>query len=368
MQLQPIDNAPFGAFAFGVDCASIDSVSITAVRNALHHNQVVVFPDQGHLTPQQEVGFYRAIYPEGTTVWRDQVYNPWERYKVEQGNKAGTYQIPDESGVLVLGKGEISHYGLNVTLGGDRTAYGEEEGSQVLGGGVLQWHIDGTFYEHAPGHYTQMRCIEAPAGEGHWLTFADEEKERLWCPAGSTAFASGRIAYDLMRHDIRQQCLHTQVHYLPRPFEVTYQLANSDNGLRVVDPESEARFKKGCELPGTPFDDPMAQVYPLVWTCPETKLQALMPQPRCLSCLETEINSNPVFVGLTESRRLVESWMHPAIAAEYVYIHAWQPGDLVVWYNRSVWHSATGRLGRDDRRVMHLTACNSSEVPICLNN
>ena len=68
----------------------------------------------------------------------------------------------------------------------------------MLGGGVLQWHIDGAFYEHAPSHFTQMRCIEAPAGKGHWLTSTDDEQSCLWCPAGSTAFASGRIAYDLI--------------------------------------------------------------------------------------------------------------------------------------------------------------------------
>ena len=368
MKLQPIDNAPFGVIASGFDCASADLESIKEIRSALHRDQIVVLPGQAHLTPQQEVAFYRLIYPGGSTVWRDQTHNRWERYKVEQGNKAGTYQIPKVPGVLVIGKGDIDHYGLKVTLGGDRAAYGEQEGSQVLGGGVLQWHIDGAFYEHAPGHYTQMRCIETPAGKGHWLTSTDDEKSRLWCPAGSTAFASGRIAYDLMPSDVRQRCLHTQVHYLPRPFEATYGLGNSNNGLRVVDPEAEARFKKESESPGTAFNDPMAQIYPLVWTCPATKFQALMPQPRCLSCLETETDSEPVFLGITESRHLAESWMRPAIATESVYVHAWQPGDLVIWHNRSVWHSATGELARDDRRVMHLTAYNSSEAPVCMIN
>jgi hypothetical protein len=66
-----------------------------------------------------------------------------------------------------------------VTLGGDRNAYGKDEGSQVLGGGALQWRIDGTFYQFAPCHYTQMRCIEAPAGSGHWLSYGDNKVDRL---------------------------------------------------------------------------------------------------------------------------------------------------------------------------------------------
>ena len=99
-------------------------------------------------------------------------------FKVEQGNQAGTYQIPSEPGVLVLGKGQIDHYGLNVMLGGDRAAYGAASGSQVLGGGVMQWHIDGAFYGYAPGCYTQMRCIEAPEGEGHWWLRDNLSQER----------------------------------------------------------------------------------------------------------------------------------------------------------------------------------------------
>ncbi|MDP6920098.1 MAG: TauD/TfdA family dioxygenase [Arenicellales bacterium] len=367
MQLQPIDDAPFGVRALGVDCASIDKASIRAVRGALHQEQLVVVRGQQHLTPQEEVRFYRALYPEGTSVWRDQRENPWERYKVEQGNKAGTYQIPSEPGVLVLGKGEIDHYGLKVTLGGDRAAYGKTSGSQVLGGGTMQWHIDGTFYEHAPGRYTQMRCIEAPAGEGHWLDYLGDGNP-LWCPAGATAFASGRTAYDAMADEVRERCLDTRAHYLPRPFETTFSFANTKNGLRVIDPESEARYESGNEAPGSAFADAAGQVYPLVWTCPDTRRQALMPQPRCLAFLEIQRSARQEFLGITASRRLVETWMLPAVSSDQVYVHAWQAGDLVIWHNRSVWHSATGKLAPEDRRVMHLTAFNASEAPVCVRD
>ena len=40
------------------------------------------------LTPQQEVAFYRSIDLQGESVWRDQTNNPWEVFKVAQGNKA----------------------------------------------------------------------------------------------------------------------------------------------------------------------------------------------------------------------------------------------------------------------------------------
>jgi len=365
MIIEPVNDSPFGARVTDYDCAVLDTAAADELRLALHHHQLLIFPGQQQLTPQQEVAFYRSIDLQGESVWRDQSNNPWEVFKVAQGNKAGTYQIPAEPGVLVLGKGDIDHYGLKVTLGGERGAYGKDQGSQVLGGGALQWHIDGTFYAHAPCHYTQMRCIEAPLGSGHWLAYEDHSEDRLWCAAGSTAFASGRLAFDMLPAAAQQRSLQMQVHYASHPFEASYELGNSANGLRLVDPAAEQRYALGDDIQTAAIDDPAAQIYPLVWTCPVTALQALMPQPRCMHALEQHSESGNRLLGVIESRHLVEAWMRPAIAPELVYVHAWQPGDLVIWHNRSVWHSATGKLSHEDRRVMHLTAFNGNGAPTC---
>ncbi len=357
MDIQPLEEAPFGARVLDLDCADPGAQAET-LRAALHRYQLLIFPAQQHLTPLQEVEFCRAIDRYGRGIWRDQQHNPWEVYKVEQGNQAGTYQLPGTPEVLVLGKGEIDHYGLRVQLGGARDAYGDEAGSQVLGGGGLQWHIDGAFYQHAPCYYTQMRCIEAPAGGGHWLDYDDGSGDRLWCEAGATAFASGRIAFDLLPVATRELCRHSRVHYASHPFRASYGLGNSANGLRLVDPEVGTR-----ESTAAPLDDPLAQVYPLVWICPETGLPALMPHPRCLLALEQEIGGARRFIGLDQSRDLIEQWMRPAIDPARVYVHAWRAGDLAIWNNRSVWHSATGGLAPGDRRIMHLTAFNGDRPP-----
>ena len=366
MLTQAIDNSSFGVTIRDFDCATASTDDIDEIRLALHQHQLLVFPDQAHLTPKQEVAFYRGIDIDGQSIWRDQVNNPWEAYKVAQGNKAGTYQVPGEPGVLVLGKGEIDHHGLKVTLGGNRGAYGKEQGSQVLGGGALQWHIDGAFYRHDPCHYTQMRCIEAPTGSGHWLSYDNETEDKLWCEAGSTAFASGRLAFDRLSPDSQQSCLQTNVHYPSNPFQATYALGNTSNGLRVIDQEAEKRYSQGEDIPGTAINDPLAKVYPLIWTCPVTKQRGLMPHPRCFHALEQTTDEGSYFLGVIESRHQVEAMMRSAIAPELVYVHPWQPGDLVIWNNHSIWHSATGQLSEDDRRVMHLTAFNSDQPPCCL--
>ena len=358
MRIRRLKGNQFGATVENIDCASLSEAAIAQIRAALYQHQLVIIRDQNHLSPSQEVQFHRQINPDADSIWRDQKHNPWERYKVEQGNAAGTYQIPEEPGVLVLGKGDIDHYGLQVTLGGERSAYGKEQGSQVLGGGDLQWHIDGTFYDQEPPLFTQMRCIEAPSGKGHWIEYSDGSGARLWCEAGSTAFASGRIAFDLLDTKNMDLALDTQVHYLSQPFQSTYHLGNSSNGLRILDEESEKLYRDGREPPGSPITDPKAKTYPLTWTCPDTNKKALMPHPRCMS--HVELLSRNQHLGKTASRLLIEELMRPAIEPEVVYVHPWHAGDLVIWNNRCLWHSATGKLSHTDRRIQHLTAYNST--------
>jgi len=360
MHQEPLANLDFGVSIHDLDCADVDQDLAFQLRTLVAENQVIVFRGQQHLNPNQEVAFYQTVNPDCHSIWRDQENNPWEKYKVEQGNEAGTYQIPGAPGVLVLGKGDINHHGLQVTLGGSRSAYGSDRGSQVLGGGDLQWHIDGTFYECHPCRMTQMRCVEAPVGEGHWVNYNDGSGDRIWCAAGATAFASGRTAFDLLSIGDRRACVNTRVRYASKPFQASMNLANNDNGLRVVNDTGDGVENK---IGSSPVDDPVAKIYPIVWTCQETGKHALMPHPRCLHSLEVDAGDNTEILSLEESRARVEALMRPAISPHRVYVHNWAPGDLVLWNNHSIWHSATGKLSADDRRVMHLTAYNASTPP-----
>lgn len=363
LNLRVIESKYFGAEINAVDCAEVTKAQAQAIREALQCNQLLVFREQGHLLPKDEVAFYKMIDVDAQTVWRDQVNNPWEAFKVEQGNAAGTYQIPDEPGVLVLGKGDVDHFGLKVRLGGVRKAYGEVEGSQVLGGGVLQWHIDGAFYDHEPCLYTQMLCIEAPSSAGHWIDYDDGSGARLYCASGATVFVSGRTAFRTLSADLQAMALRMQVHYQVNPFMATYDMANTRNGLRVLDAGAEEKFGQGQDAPGVPMTDGAAKKHPLVWTCAATGEKALMAHPRCMHHLEEVCANESKHLGVVESRYVLEQLMRPGIAPKHVYAHVWRPGDLVIWNNWSMWHSATGGLSDSDRRVQHLIAFNGSAVP-----
>ena len=363
METNKFKDKPFGLEVRDIDCRALSKEQTNLLKTMLYVHQLLLIPDQGHLSPEDEVTFYRQLVGSGDTIWRDQTNNPWEVYKVEKGNQAGTFQIPAVPEVLVIGKGKVEHHELKVELGGSRSAYGADKGSQVLGGGALQWHIDGAFYDKEPCEVTQMSCLEAPKSEGRWIDYHDGTGARLWAGAGATAFASGRVAFDLLSEEDQSTAMAMKVHYAPEPFKWAEQLKNNQNGLRVVDEEAEQRFTlNGEDLPGVEFDDKLAKKYPLVWTCPHTKRKALMPHPRCMHHLEDTNNGRQL--GVIESRMLVEKLMRPAINPENVISHTWKEGDLVVWNNRSIWHSATGGLSDNDRRLQHLTALDGIAPPV----
>lgn len=61
--------------------------------------------------------------------------------------------------------------------------------------------------------------------------------------------------------------------------------------------------------------------------------------------------------------QILERLMRKAVDPSLCYTHAWEPGDVVIADNWSVWHSATGGLEPEDRRVMHLSAWDGSRSP-----
>jgi hypothetical protein len=70
------------------------------------------------------------------------------------------------------------------------------------------------------------------------------------------------------------------------------------------------------------------------------------------------------FLTREESNALLHPLMARAVLPSRVYAHDWQNGDLCIWDNSCVWHSATGGLKPDDKRLMHLLSMDGSVDPL----
>ena len=324
---------------------------------------------EGAAPPDSDPFFFaqlvKRLNPGAQTVWRDQQTNPWERYKAESA-PAGTFQLPGCSDVLVLGKGELrDHFGLSCTLGGKRPAYGSHSGSQVIGGGSLQWHLDGAFWDAPstcatglPCRVVGMRCVEAPALRTVGVDYGDGAS--LPCPAGATAFCSGVLAFALLTPLEQERALRTTIVYAAHPFKRYAKCGMTRDGLRCVGaPEVESAIDDA--------DNAGQLRLPLVWTHPISGARALMPHTRCLERLEVAASpdgTTPTTVLDTDAARgYLHGLMRRAIDPELVFALGWRPGDCAIWDNHAVWHSATGGLGEDERRVMHLVAYDGVDAP-----
>lgn len=212
LTIRPLPHSP-GEEAFGAEVIGLDLTSgqpspdvLAELESALSRHGLLLFrrATLDHVPPRHFADFVGHFNPGTSTIWRDQRSNPWERYKAEAMGPAGTFQLPSCPETLVIGKGElVDHWGLTCSLGGKRAAYGKESGSQVIGGGKLQWHIDGAFWDAPssaasglPCPVVGMRCVEAPPAHTVQVEYGDGAK--LECPAGSTVFCSGARAFELL--------------------------------------------------------------------------------------------------------------------------------------------------------------------------
>ena len=153
------------------------------------------------------------------------------------------------------------------------------------------WHTDKP-YHPAPPLLTTLYAVELPPD------------------GGDTEFANTVLAYDALPDDMKRRI----------------------GGLRVV-------FRPA-------FDASRPAVeHPLVRTHPDTGAKALY-----LGNHATRIAGMPEAEGVALLAELLEH----ATQRQFVYVHRWRPGDLVMWDNRCLLHRAAANYQADRyRRVMH---------------
>jgi taurine dioxygenase len=164
----------------------------------------------------------------------------------------------------------------------------------VMGKQGPEWHCDGTSSPHQPVA-SQLYCLESNE------------------VGGDTLFADSAMAYDTLPCDFRVR------------LDSMIALYNSDHLQRKLAVYDEREI----QLSGAPSVE-----HPIVLPHPETGR-------RCLYFAGGEMVE---ILGLTEVERVAVVEQVSRHLFEYpglTYSHRWCPGDLMVWDNRRVIHSAT---------------------------
>jgi len=176
--------------------------------------------------------------------------------------------------------------------------------------GATQYHSD-LAYMDEPSLGSIFRCLECP----------DE--------GGETAFVSMAVAYDELPDDLRRRLEEAEAEY---DYVWSYEKRHAAKRGPLSD-EQKAM---------TP---PMK--HPAVRTHPESGRPALF-----LSDIWVRRISG---LDETETRALLDEVMDVVMKPENEYVHAWQPGDVVFWDNRSTMHRACAYDEENTRRLMHRT-------------
>ena len=178
------------------------------------------------------------------------------------------------------------------------------------------WHTDASFQDPA-GRYSMLSAKIVPP------------------VSADTEFADMRAAYDALPAEIKARVEDLRVHH---------SIAHSRQILGFEFSRHEQEALKGA-------------IHPLVRTIPRSRRRSLY-----LAAHAARIIDWPV----PEGRLLLRDLMEHATQPEFVYRHAWQVGDLVIWDNRATMHRARpfddGTYRRELRRVTTLDVDQPSAV------
>jgi taurine dioxygenase len=192
-----------------------------------------------------------------------------------------------------------------------------ENGAPIgsLGAGEAVWHTDMSYLE-IPPKASVLYALETPLAGG------DTYFCNMYAACGGLPDAfRRRVAGLVLKHD------------------GTY---NSGGYIR-----------QGLEATDDPLTSPGVH-HPLIITHPETGRRALY--------LGRRRNAYLTGLPLRESEALLDELWRYATQDELTWRHQWQPGDLVLWDNRSTMHRRDG-FDPNSRRILHRTQIKSSVRP-----
>lgn len=198
-----------------------------------------------------------------------------------------------------------------------------KEGERSIGSAYAgdDWHTDLCFMRE-PLRYAMLHAIEVPT---------DASRRIL----GDTHFASTAYAYDTLPEDLKREIGDKQAIFQYQRAQARKQRERAaDHARPDLTPEQKA---------ATPD-----VTHPMVITHPITGRKVLY------------VNKVYTFgiVGMTEeeAQPLLQRLYAHITRPEYVYVHKWRLGDVIMWDNWSTQHQAIGDYRLPQRRLMHRTA------------
>ncbi|KAL9190036.1 hypothetical protein ACHAXT_007247 [Thalassiosira profunda] len=316
--LRPLpDGAPshFGRMVEGVDLSQSSLSSNIQLQNdiveALYEYGLLVFRDQSHLTPGDEVAFAKLFS-----------HQPDDGNQSYTGGAGTQHRLPDHPSVALVGSYSVKdYYGLTASSAGVYNNWPPDQRA---------WHCDGLADTHPPPDLTTMRCVKAPSKGGNTL-FASSVKAAELLPAEKLM-----EKWDIHPEDV-------DAHY--KLFD-KYKIAMEGTHLEHAEGAKGETSEGGWDVnlsEGTKV--------PLVIKERHTGKRSMVGTYHVASLSSRTSPSNTLDFAEANAY-LAEAW-RPGLSEENVYSHRWRVGDVAAWSNRLVIHTATSTAAYAGEERLH---------------
>ncbi|KAK6454601.1 taurine catabolism dioxygenase [Scheffersomyces xylosifermentans] len=386
LQITPLVKKPFGCSVTLPEYANMDPANLIEddfqqLFEAVHKYLVVIIPEQEKLSPKSQYLLTKRFDPTLPEPKEESGanYGHGKEFRHAQSvlRKDGC-SVKSQPQVQILGQGVFkadepgNENGEDISLTHPshttfhHTPLTEDEIKKEHKTRFYRWHIDSALYDLSPPVVTTLLGIKVPPStQTQTIDYADGSGDVLELTQGATCFVSGAQAFKNLSEEDKEFALTTTVEYAPHPYIFISPAGATSDGLTMVSEGKELPFD---QLPE--WEESKVKKLPMVWTNPVTKEHHLQLHGCCLYKLHTKQSDGSVkTLDLEDARKKAHSLMRPSISPDQVLAHSWNQGDLVIFYNRGLWHSVTGEFkgvgqdGGDERRLMHQCNIASNHDP-----
>lgn len=198
------------------------------------------------------------------------------------------------------------------------------DGEPVIG--RLPWHKD-LIYTTKPNRGAILRAVILPEHDGE------------------TGFGDQAKAYDALSNEMKARI---------DTLEVVYRFEVNFKAMPFLD---SSGYQPGPGSPKKPsdvgFPDFPDSLYPLVFVHPETGRKSLNVCPMFMDHLHN--------VDKSEGDALLSELVAHVTKPEFTYLHSWREGDMMLWDNWRLMHSAPG-IRPGEHRLIHRTTILGDKV------
>ena len=277
--------------------------------------------------------------------------------------------IPGVENVRIVGKGfqGRNHYGLeNLTI--EKNPLHEwhavplaDDNFEMGHTRFQRWHLDAPLYDRDPAWFTTLRCVHRPLSPQLTVHWDDGSGQTMPVSPGLTAFFSNVQTYELLTDDEKAFADNSWVEYAPHPYMWLGDSQSSPNGLGIWSVGKELSLEQVGE-----YDDAKVKRYPMVWVNPETRERAFMVHGICVRrmFLRRSQDEDPAVV---DDLPAIRAWLRPiqerVLKPEYIMVPELDEGDIVMWANYQLFHSAIDYPSKMGSRTMHQANIGASTGP-----